>query len=873
MNDIAKTVSIIIKVVDQTQGAFGKLAKELKEVEAAAPGASRGVDKLTKSAGGIKVLSGAFGGLVTQIAAVVSVAAGLQKMVGVTREFDKLSAGLITATGSAQGSEQAFAAIQDFAATTPYDLQQTTEAFTKLVNYGLDPSERALTSYGNTASALGKDIVQMVEAVADAQTGEFERLKGFGIKASKEGDKVSFTFRGTTTTVKNSAAEIEQYLIKLGETNFGDAMANRMQTLDGAMSNLADEWGKLFLNVSNAGVGEAITDAVRIGISALEELNAMVASGEIEGYLDAIASAFSWWGKDVDETVSLVTRNFGDELSTVQGYGKETVDFLIDAFRLFPQNVKAFIGLMTVEVAAGLDKVQAYAAAFAKGVKAIFSDETVAGVGQQLEKELGIINAARNASIDGILAERQASVESFNAKIDETKKLRAEYDAQRAAEKADHTDRLAQFKIQGDMSKANTTSAKGEAKAKREAAAAAKKETAELKRQQEEQARVNAEKLRAASQERIISMEQEKLEASKLPTALQRAEATLAIEKRITAERIALKRQEIDAIKADPEASQAEIIRAESELADMRLEVSRQELEGQREIAQARLAAIGDSWRRSAQTVEEYKQAVTEAYSLGLMETKEYNDKMILASNDLAAGLNLGFNKAMDEMRTDAEVMAEIGQQLPSQLSSGFTSLFSGIITDSKSALESFRDMALSMIDFMTQIIMKQMVLQAMGFFGLGLANGGQVPGQALASGGRVAGSSPTDTADNVPIWATAGEFMQPVRAVRHYGLAFMEAIRTLSFPRADAMAMLKGFNFNGVMPSFRLAMGGPVPSAAMASMSAGSTTVKGGDVKLRVTNVIDKDMMGDYMRTHQGETHLLNFIKKNGSTIKTLLG
>ena len=41
----------------------------------------------------------------------------------------------------------------------------------------------------------------MVEAVADATTGEFERLKEFGIRASSQGDKVALTFRGVTTTV------------------------------------------------------------------------------------------------------------------------------------------------------------------------------------------------------------------------------------------------------------------------------------------------------------------------------------------------------------------------------------------------------------------------------------------------------------------------------------------------------------------------------------------------------------------------------------------------------------------------------------------------------------------------------------------------
>ncbi|MGV0961858.1 MAG: tape measure protein [Limnohabitans sp.] len=220
-------------------------------------------------------------GLAGAVGVSISVMAGVGKLVGVTREFDKLNAGLITATGSVDGAKEKFAWIQGFAAKTPYDLAQVTDSFIKLANFGLNPSEQALTSYGNTASSLGKDLNQMIEAVADATTGEFERLKEFGIKAKSEGDQVSFTFRGITTTVGKNAKEIEDYLIKLGETNFGGAMENRMATLDGALSNFGDEWDKLFLNISQSGIGDAIADGVRYGISILERLNEKIKSGEL----------------------------------------------------------------------------------------------------------------------------------------------------------------------------------------------------------------------------------------------------------------------------------------------------------------------------------------------------------------------------------------------------------------------------------------------------------------------------------------------------------------------------------------------------------------------------------------------------------------
>ena len=96
-----------------------------------------------------------FRGVATTITAVVGGLA-TSKLVTVTREFEKLHAQLVTATGSAKNADLAFGAIQQFAAQTPYDLAQVTEGFTKLVNLGLTPSSAALRSYGNTASAISK---------------------------------------------------------------------------------------------------------------------------------------------------------------------------------------------------------------------------------------------------------------------------------------------------------------------------------------------------------------------------------------------------------------------------------------------------------------------------------------------------------------------------------------------------------------------------------------------------------------------------------------------------------------------------------------------------------------------------------------------
>jgi|GEM_PF-4459479 len=185
-------------------------------------------------------------------------AALIPHVISVNREFGRLKAMLHTVTGSADGAAKAFSSLERFAASTPFTLDQSVNAFIRLKSLGLDPSERSLRSYGNTAAATGRSMMQFVEAVADATTGEFQRLRDFGIRASKEGDRIRFTFQGVTTEVANTSKDIEGYLRGIGETTFGDAMSNQMKTLDGSISNLEDSFAGLMRAIGEVGATDGI---------------------------------------------------------------------------------------------------------------------------------------------------------------------------------------------------------------------------------------------------------------------------------------------------------------------------------------------------------------------------------------------------------------------------------------------------------------------------------------------------------------------------------------------------------------------------------------------------------------------------------------
>lgn len=238
-----------------------------------------------KLGGGFKGLTAGAAAASAAAVAVAALAAGMvylgSKVFETSAKFQSLRASLITVTGSAENADKQFATIKEFAATTPYQVENATRAFVKLKALGLDASNAALTSYGNTASALGKDLNDMIEAVADATTGEFERLKEFGIKSSVVGDKVRFTFRGVTTTVQKDAEAIQNYLLKIGDTEFAGAMERQMDTIGGAVSNLEDTFDSFLLRIGEGGQMDGLKKTVQ-DVSKLMTTDLADALGELQ---------------------------------------------------------------------------------------------------------------------------------------------------------------------------------------------------------------------------------------------------------------------------------------------------------------------------------------------------------------------------------------------------------------------------------------------------------------------------------------------------------------------------------------------------------------------------------------------------------------
>jgi hypothetical protein len=265
---------LLLKIDATTEG----LRRELKKAETAVDGGRKAIDSNTKK---IDQSFTTMGANVKKVVGVIAVAMGGmaigRKFADTVVETEKLRASLTTMTGSAELAGKAFDELTEFAAKTPFTLDKSVNAFIKLKAMGLDPSERAMMSYGNTASAMGKDMSQMIEAVADAATGEFERLKEFGIRAKSQGDNVSLTFQGVTTTIGKNSEEIQGYLLGIGEVQFAGAMEDQMERLPGLLSNLQDNVDGLFRKMGDAGginiFGAGITAASSLVLTFTDNLD------------------------------------------------------------------------------------------------------------------------------------------------------------------------------------------------------------------------------------------------------------------------------------------------------------------------------------------------------------------------------------------------------------------------------------------------------------------------------------------------------------------------------------------------------------------------------------------------------------------------
>lgn len=244
-------------------------------------------------------------GLSAGLAAIPTAIAGIGAAgLSVASNFEDASATLTTLYGDVGIAKEKFQDLSTFAAQTPFEFPELLDATVKLKAYGIEASSY-LGVLGDTSSAMGKQLNDSVEALADAQTGEFERLKEFGVKAveitKKNADTLGASAEQIGLTALTYTDKYGKAQIKVIDRNNRDAitaalvgvdgifqkytgaMETRSKTMSGMLSTLKDN-----ISMSLADLVGFNSNVDEFGISALS------LAGALKGLVGAGISLTGW---------------------------------------------------------------------------------------------------------------------------------------------------------------------------------------------------------------------------------------------------------------------------------------------------------------------------------------------------------------------------------------------------------------------------------------------------------------------------------------------------------------------------------------------------------------------------------------------------
>lgn len=319
MNTVKRSSVVAFQAISKGAAKAGRSIKSLHQKTVAL--AKNGFGSLKQGAGKIGRGVAIATGLLASIYGGAALAAG--SMTDVASQFEKFQTILETTEGSSAKAKNAMAWVADFAVKTPYELDKVMDSFVRMRANGLDPTNGSLKTLGDTAAAMGKPLMQAVEAMADAVTGENERLKEFGIVASKTGKIISYEYTnalGKTVTASVKAGDrlaIQQTLMKIWGEKYGGAMEKLSQTWAGMVSNMADLWQKFQLMVMNAGLFDWMKEKLRF---VLDTISQMEADGSLKQ-----------WATQIGQSIQTALESAWTMATRIVEIGSQVGDFLSKA--------------------------------------------------------------------------------------------------------------------------------------------------------------------------------------------------------------------------------------------------------------------------------------------------------------------------------------------------------------------------------------------------------------------------------------------------------------------------------------------------------------------------------------------------------------
>lgn len=292
-----KVINTILNLRDNMSGGLVKAARNTKGVSREMVSATRSVVAFKNKA--VSSITSATKSFVKLGTATASVAATLAAKTGLSEAMDlegyRLQ--LETATKDTQKASEIMQYAINLANKTPFEGGELVEGASKFEAMGM-AAQKWLPLAGDMAAATNKSFDQATEALIDAQTGELERLKEFGITKAKILEQGEKMFSGVQLV--NNQGQItnqekfNEALIALMQDRFAGGMEKQATTMKGLWSTVTGVTKSALATIT----GITTDGSIRSG-SALDLLKGKVQllAGKLEewqqnGTLDRIAQQF-----------------------------------------------------------------------------------------------------------------------------------------------------------------------------------------------------------------------------------------------------------------------------------------------------------------------------------------------------------------------------------------------------------------------------------------------------------------------------------------------------------------------------------------------------------------------------------------------------
>jgi tape measure domain-containing protein len=311
-------LSIIIKAKDLATKTFRRVKTNLKDVDEA----------------GVKT-SSSMANLAKRFIALAAAAVGLQQIknifAGILKtgdQFERLGLQMEQVMGSIQAGEQATEWIKEFTRSTPLQIEQVTEVFLRLKNFGLDPMNGSLQSIVDQNEKMGGGMDRLLgisNALGQAWTKQ--KLQGeeilqlaersvpvWDLLAESTGKSVQ-ELQKLSSEGKLGRDVIQQLINTMGGQSTGAAAAN-MSLLSGLVSNLRGEWTEFRQAVADSGILDFAKEQLD---SLLKTVVEMRENGSLQAWANSVSSALVSLSKLIGTTISLIAK-FSGTLSVLLSY-------------------------------------------------------------------------------------------------------------------------------------------------------------------------------------------------------------------------------------------------------------------------------------------------------------------------------------------------------------------------------------------------------------------------------------------------------------------------------------------------------------------------------------------------------------------------